>query len=269
MVINTFDRDANLKNILTHYMECGNIIQDIHVTWNEPTRNIPDWLKQLEKTSGVVLVDRNNGTNLTNRFRPRKFASDAIFSQDDDLYYSCDILRAAHNIWVANQEALVGFAPRWMRNGAEDSETHDWKHAWDTHSSNIVMVTKGGFLHKKWYNVFFDPAWQAQRDMIDDNLTGEDIMMGMLVSSRTKRPPIPLLVRKNHVVTLPEGIRTLTTHGNIAEKFRIRGRVANTLNKVFEYPLIETKNLLDPLAENANAHVDASSSQYVRFERTY
>lgn len=207
LVINTFQRDKCLKKIVKHYRNCVDVVDTIHVAWNEPAREPPEWLSSFaaDVASDVrVVIDRNEGKNLTNRFKPRKFSS-TVFSQDDDLYYSCDVLAAGFKVWQQYPTRVVGFGPRWVPVGAPIKETTDapYNEVWKTAGrTNVVLPTKGGWLDQKYYKLFFSPSNAHWRDMIDGNRTAEDFFMALLVADSTKLPPIPLVLHSKDVYTL-------------------------------------------------------------------
>eukprot|EP00746_Dinoflagellata_sp_MGD_P155473 gnl/MRDRNA2_/MRDRNA2_85399_c0_seq1.p1 gnl/MRDRNA2_/MRDRNA2_85399_c0~~gnl/MRDRNA2_/MRDRNA2_85399_c0_seq1.p1 ORF type:complete len:345 (+),score=51.20 gnl/MRDRNA2_/MRDRNA2_85399_c0_seq1:108-1142(+) len=251
MVINTFDREQNLMKLLDHYDRCKTDIYKIHVVWNEPWKQTPEWLEKLTLTSNVV-VDRNPTTNLTNRFKNRDFVKDGIWQQDDDVIYDCRLVVGAFKVWERHKEQIVGYGARYMQkeNELSESDHNTWDPCWERGISNIVMVTKGGFLHKKWYDKFFHPKWEKYRNMVDEHITCEDILMAMMHANHTKLPPVPLLVQKvqnwdNWVTPMHSGGHELTNH----ETKKPRAEIAGFFNKEFDYPLRSTRSWYAPMQD--------------------
>jgi len=189
VVINTFKRAPCLRKALNRWRECNPT--EIRVTWSEPEDQIPPWLHTFERQRKVV-VDRFPTTNLTNRFRPRDFASDAVFSVDDDVIYKCEAVESAARQFWEDPRRMVGFAPRWL-------PPHGHWHAYSYLHANTVYVTKGGFLHRSFYDKFFSAELEQLRDWVDDHITGEDMLMGFLYAQTSKLPVVPMVMPKNFV----------------------------------------------------------------------
>ena len=119
LLVNTYDRDRSLRVLLRRYMGCDRVDR-VGVVWNDFRRRPPPWLVAMQARASarrgggesglrgsrlVILVQ--HGGNLTNRFaavRQPPLAdsapSDAIFSIDDDVLYTCEALSAAHDAFL-------------------------------------------------------------------------------------------------------------------------------------------------------------------------
>jgi len=116
VVINAYRRDDFLRESIKHYGQCGRVAW-IYVIWNDIERSIPPSLamnhtivmqhlepnvtvKDLIDKRGrlVYFVDKRNV--ISNRFRPRPFATEAVFSVDDDMLYDCDTMASGHDAWL-------------------------------------------------------------------------------------------------------------------------------------------------------------------------
>lgn len=305
VVVNTFRRNTCLQRVVENYMGCRGIVDTIRVVWNDPGREPPAWLSALEvKTDGNVaevaprvVIDYNEGSNLTNRFRPRAFTSEAVFSQDDDLFYSCKLLSAGFRVWQGYPRQLVGFGPRWVPfqdPGLESRNADGARAAWTYGRANVVLVTKGGWLHRDYYKAFFQPSLRNLRDLVDRNRTAEDMLMALLVANRTGLPPVPLLVPsrgpdlpswwpdspiKDWLPAPPPSAEKHLTNfefvcgGGLTEgsgnSNKHRASVFRTLMEAFEYYLPSTTQFVDPLKGFFGEPGVASSAddKYVRFNR--
>lgn len=208
MVINTYMRDSYLKILVDTYRSCHDLRIDLHVCWNEANRTVPGWLDDLER-GGAVIVDRNPDASMTNRFKPRNFLSDNIFSTDDDVIYSCGVLSSALRIFLQSHPLqIVGFAPRWVNRYLPMSEWMNiynpgddkgiwccFDHAWRHHRANLVLPTKGSFMKSYWLEQYFLPRYSSIRARVDANFSGEDVLMAMMHANITGLRPVPLLVR--------------------------------------------------------------------------
>lgn len=305
VVVNTFRRNTCLQKVVENYMGCKGVVDTIRVVWNDPGREPPAWLQALEeRTDGNVaelaprvVIDHNEGSNLTNRFKPRAFTSEAVFSQDDDLFYSCHVLSAGFKVWQAFPRQMVGFGPRWVPfqdPGLESRNAEGARAAWSYGRANVVLVTKGGWLHRDYYKVFFQEDIRHLRDLVDRNRTAEDMLMALLVANRTGLPPVPLLVPsrgpdlpsgwndspfKDWLPSLPPSAEKHLTNfeflcgGGLTEgpgnSNRHRAGVFTELLEAFEFYLPSTTEFIDPLKGFFGEPGVAKSEddKYLRFNR--
>mmetsp|Transcript_856 Transcript_856/g.1682 ORF Transcript_856/g.1682 Transcript_856/m.1682 type:complete len:285 (+) Transcript_856:58-912(+) len=172
LVVNAFRRDNLLERGLLHWAACTEPEQ-IRVIWNDVQRPLPDFLKSLVKRDHRLVVDTPNTSNLTNRFLPEAFLTNAVFSVDDDVTYSCGEVKDAFRIWQQNPEKLVGFHGRHiMANGLYTAE-----------GPNTVFITKGGFANRSFYSLYFAEEYKDLREAVNDARTGEDLLMSFLHAS--------------------------------------------------------------------------------------
>lgn len=197
VVISTFRRDTCLKQVMVHWLSCG--VREVRIVWNDVERPLPDFvLDEVERAQGKLVVDRPLENRLSNRFLPRNFVTDAVFSVDDDLIYPCAYVIGAYKVWKENPQKLVGFAPRLLRQSASYNwdDSYKWL-GWNF--ANTVFITKGGFSHQRMFSSFFDPRYEDLRQRVDANVTGEDIMFAFVYATtatvENKGPGAVLLTR--------------------------------------------------------------------------
>lgn len=187
LVISTYKSDGCLRKSLAFWGTCDNVIEEIRINWFE-RRDPP----KLQKAGSIpVTVDRFKN-ELANRFLPRDFATDAIFTVDVDTLYPCGTLQRALNLWEnGDGNDLVGFHPR-----SVDTTTGVYK--WHTSYRppfryDVVLPTKGSILHRKFYEFFFQEKYDVHREMVNLKITAEDFLMYMVHKTETNfRPPIVL-----------------------------------------------------------------------------
>ena len=219
VVVSTFARDDVLLSNLPHWLACNNV-SAVLVVWHNPNREVISRLRRLEKVYKRLTVLQQDTDQLSNRYlRGHQFKTDAVFSVDDDEWYSSAIVLTAFKVWQWNSgEAMVGFSPRRI-NFSKDSEkdysglgyVYDGvckatkNNAWNFQRLlhlqrsaqpnsndgpcghyNTLFVTKGGFLHKRFYRAYFEPVWDAPRATVDEFSTAEDILMATVHAARTK-----------------------------------------------------------------------------------
>lgn len=195
IVLNTFRRNACLKEALDHWMKCEPAA--VHVVWPDPESPLPDYAASYD--ADIVKWQRWPGTNLTYRFHPTPFHTDAVFSVDDDTTYTCDAMAIAFAHWQkAPADAMVGFAPRKMHpdGGYWNAEAHR------RGVFNTLFVTKGAFLHNRFYHMYFAPEVAEARALVDSNITAEDILMSSIYARDTRRLPtvIPVTEKQYHTL---------------------------------------------------------------------
>ena len=186
LVISTYARDQMLLLHLSHWVECKQnfgTIHEIHVVFHNPYRYPSIELQRFSKKNDVIM--RLQKTNkLSNRYNIPEggFETDGIFSVDDDFVIDCRLLNEAFYYWTHNTtsstRSIVGFEPRMIKFSQHSSIVpYDWNQACITCSYNIIFITKGAFLHKKYFSSYFDTKYDDIRYMVDRFVTGEDLLM--------------------------------------------------------------------------------------------
>jgi hypothetical protein len=254
VVVNTFRRDSTLRIALERYLACLNevssTLKEVRVSWNDPSRELPDFLLALSRDNqGKLAVDRNLNSNLTNRFLPRDFQTDSIFSVDDDMVYECKALYMGYDLWRLHPSRLLTYPPfmifpRLTESDRGNCHTKEVQNKIDAgltrplnEEVNLGLVTKGGFLHRRWYDLFFANCLERERQLVNEYVTGEDLMMAMLHAKVSHMPFVPLTGDSNLRLDLPtDPTRKLT------RKDTLSGRmfVSCELSKTFGNPLLRT-----------------------------
>jgi len=240
VLVNTFRRADCLSKVLHHWLSCSP--GELRVTWSEGPDAVPSWLAEME-SRGQLIVDRYPSNRLTNRFQPQAFANAALFTVDDDIYYSCDALQGAFREFQRDPRRIVGFAPRLLESSGY---AHDG--AYKERRANTLFVTKGAFLPRGLLTEYFSPEFQEQRQAVDSHTTAEDILMSFVYARKVGLPVVPLMVQQKHVHKLwPCGGffgRQLMTRPGSNE---IRHTIISSLFEAFGDPLrdLETKSFVD------------------------
>eukprot|EP01084_Bolivina_argentea_P206361 352356_1 len=254
IIINTWKRNKCLMKCIKHWLSCNtNKIAQIRIVWSDSKQNIiPNELLQLKQHSqgNKIIFDQFIENKLTNRFKyHHDFMTDAIFSIDDDKYYSCDDLLNAFKIWQLFPDRMVGFAPRqaielvyyrypMQTTSLKRNILHLMKNfgvpldpyfnaftrfyraptAYRYCSYSMMFVTLGGFLHKRYYQLYDESSVLSTiKQYVDGNMTAEDISMSLLYSYSSGKTPIAIAVQTFH--SLKCGI-SKTMHTNSVAKRR-------------------------------------------------
>lgn len=194
VLVNTFKRADCLSKVLKHWLSCSP--GEVRVTWSEGASAVPTWLLEMERSKQVV-VDRYDTNRLTNRFHPQAFANEAIFTVDDDIYYSCAALHGAFQAFQKDPRRIVGFAARLLE---PSGYVHDG--AFKLHKANTLFVTKGAFLPSSLLSEYFSAEYEKHRAEVDKHTTAEDILMSFVYARKVGLPVVPLAVEQRHVQKL-------------------------------------------------------------------
>ena len=243
IVISSFDRFHHLAKIIPHWRSCPHVHQ-IHVVHHHPTKEFPTPLHQNLTVSGPPVRMRWYKENrLTNRFRieSRPFETELVFTVDDDVWVDCRLMTAAFQYRTRNPNVLVGFAPRLFDLNAT-GQGYEWNESCKGGKSgklclyNTVWTTKGAFLSLQDLENYWADRWKIMREMVDQFITGEDMLMSTVLSASHmpcpevhsfyasgwetrmsgQRPiPLPGISKKNASPSL--GDRTSDLRANIRE----------------------------------------------------
>jgi len=154
---------------------------------------LPKRMKDLEQ-GGKLVIDRD-GNKLTNRFRPRQFVTNAVFSVDDDLVYGCDAMATAFQVWSKNPQRPVGFAPRLIHEDmATKNVGYEWNGAFHKWKADTVFITKGAFVHKDLLTEYFTQQYEDLRHEVDQHITGEDILFSFMYAHNHRMPVVPMVI---------------------------------------------------------------------------
>ena len=202
IVVSTFNRDDALLSLLPHWLGCSNV-SAVLVVWHNPNRNVIERLQNLAAAYKRLTVLQQITDQLSNRYlEGHSFKTKAVFSVDDDEWYSSSLMLTAFGVWrQARGESMVAFNPRWLNFsvGSEESYAgngYQWngvckpdgyRKKWEMRCGhyNTLFVTKGGFLHRKFHRAYFEDPWASPRGMVNKFSTAEDILMTAVHAATT------------------------------------------------------------------------------------
>jgi len=197
--VNTFRRNDLLDRFVKHYERCG-AAREIVVVWSDAELAPPEWLVLRADRSPTadevtVRVELFDVDSLNNRFKLLETpATDAIFSVDDDLIVSCEVLQNMIDIWASAPRQMVGVAPRLV---SRDTNANGgwrylrWWHVWWNGAYSLVL-TKVCILHRDYLDAFSSrsPALVSAREHVDSRRNCEDLLMSFIVANATRAPPL-------------------------------------------------------------------------------
>lgn len=226
VVLNTFRRNACLQMAFEHWASCNAVVQ-IRVSWSDVERRPPLWLRARATAEPErVVIDTYKYNRLSNRFRPlASVPTDALFSVDDDLYYSCELMAEAHEEWRRRRAhaaargkgaPMVGFAARLLRDGP-----YDWPQPYrKPFVKNTLFVTKGAFLSRDDLDLFWRPEYSPIVRHVDEHTTAEDISMSVIFAALRRVPPVHVGMARGQLTELCCSASTVFSEGIAAVKPR-------------------------------------------------
>ncbi|XP_068934930.1 exostosin-like 1 isoform X2 [Petaurus breviceps papuanus] len=171
----------------------------------------------------------------SDRFFPYStISTDAILSLDAHSSLSTSEVDFAFVVWQSFPERIVGFQ---TRSHFWDETKGSWGYTDQRPNEFSVVLTAAAFYHRYYHNLFthFLPA--PLRDLVDELLACEDILMNFLVAEVTKLPPIKVPQRKQ----LQESLQ----HPSAEQQSN------NCINKFASWfgrmPLVHSQLRLDPV----------------------
>jgi len=189
ITINSFKRDKFVEYSIKEYVKCHHknggktALSHIWIVWNDNRRKIPESLRKFEKKYDYVTFFTPSGADrISNRFEPLNFTSDAIFHVDDDMLHTCPLLDDMFELWRTDPDGMVGTSPR--KKDLLEGGLDCWACPIVWGEYNIVFLTKGAFIHRRFLEEYWKPVWKEIRDVVDQSKCAEDFLMSAVHASQ-------------------------------------------------------------------------------------
>lgn len=198
-----------------------------------PTGHIP-----LHVIPGGSSEDR---PSISQRFFPHEqIETDAVLSLDEDAILNTDELDFAYQVWQDFPDRIVGYPAR----------AHFWddsKNAWGYTSKwtnyYSIVLTGAAFYHRYYNYLYTNWLSYLLLKTVQQSSNCEDILMNLLVSHVTRKPPIKVTQRKGY-----KDRESGRSPWNDPDHFIQRQSCLNTFAAVFGYmPLLRSNLRLDPV----------------------
>uniref|UniRef100_A0A182NVB9 Glycosyl transferase 64 domain-containing protein n=1 Tax=Anopheles dirus TaxID=7168 RepID=A0A182NVB9_9DIPT len=188
--------------------------------------------------SGSTSEDR---PSISQRFYPHEqIETDAVLSLDEDAILNTDELDFAYQVWRDFPDRIVGYPAR----------AHFWddsKNAWGYTSKwtnyYSIVLTGAAFYHRYYNYLYTNWLSYLLLKTVQQSSNCEDILMNLLVSHVTRKPPIKVTQRKGY-----KDRESGRSPWNDPDHFIQRQSCLNTFAAVFGYmPLLRSNLRLDPV----------------------
>ncbi len=178
VVITTYKQQFCLERMIMLLRSCTGVVAEIRVNWFLEDED-PSFRNDYTTNHDIPVIFDRYPDKLSYRFHPRNFTTDAVFSVDVDMFYSCESLDKALYTWHQTENAAVGFHGRRILKDGKYNFIASFLPP--TFIYNTVFITKGGITHKNMFDTYFRDEYKYLRDMVDAHVTAEDILMSFVL----------------------------------------------------------------------------------------
>ena len=192
MRINTFRRNEDLKVIVEHYSQCPHV-HSIQIIWSDLERKPPQLsFFDLREGSAPVEYEIHEVNSLNSRFNPlRPVPTDVIYSTDDDVIVSCEVMTTAFKIFLNSKAPMLGFSRR-LHGRDPHSGRHHYLYKEHVHvrGAYSMILSKNAFVDASVMKLYMSEAFLPLHQYIDEHRNCEDILLSFIAANSTHRPSI-------------------------------------------------------------------------------
>lgn len=155
--------------------------------------NSPQQQQQMQTHSSIGATDESR-PSISQRFQPHPLIeTDAILSLDEDAILNTEEIDFAYNVWKSFPERIVGFP---ARAHFYDDSKNSWGYTskWTNYYS--IVLTGAAFYHRYYNYLYTNFLSHLLLKTVQQSSNCEDILMNMMVSHVTRKPPIKVTQRK-------------------------------------------------------------------------
>ncbi|XP_070506515.1 exostosin-1 [Chironomus tepperi] len=196
--------------------------------------------QQMQTHSSIGATDESR-PSISQRFQPHPLIeTDAILSLDEDAILNTEEIDFAYNVWKSFPERIVGFP---ARAHFYDDSKNSWGYTskWTNYYS--IVLTGAAFYHRYYNYLYTNFLSHLLLKTVQQSSNCEDILMNMMVSHVTRKPPIKVTQRKAY-----KDRDSVRSPWNDPDHFIQRQSCLNTFVAVFGYmPLLKSNMRLDPV----------------------
>lgn len=168
----------------------GHVPLHIVTSFNAPTHT----QTHSSVSGGGMPSDSESRPSISQRFQPHPLIeTDAILSLDEDAILNTEEIDFAYNVWKNFPERIVGFP---ARAHFYDDSKNSWGYTskWTNYYS--IVLTGAAFYHRYYNYLYTNFLSHLLLKTVQQSSNCEDILMNMMVSHVTRKPPIKVTQRK-------------------------------------------------------------------------
>lgn len=189
----------------------------------------------------IINGDDDVKPSISQRFQPHPLIqSDAILSLDEDAILNAEEIDFAYQVWRNFPDRIVGFP---ARAHFYDDSKNAWGYTskWTNYYS--IVLTGAAFYHQYYNYLYTNWLSYLLLKTVQQSSNCEDILMNLMVSHVTRKPPIKVTQRKAY-----KDRETVRSPWNDPDHFIQRQSCLNTFAAVFGYmPLLRSNLRFDPV----------------------
>lgn len=205
LVLTVFSRWKTLGDRLAHYQNLPEA-SSILVIANDPGLT-PAHLPDPDFFSVPVTYKFMQKNSMNNRLFPwPELVNECIVLLDDDNDANLAHLSRAIRLWrTKHRERLVGFSTC-GRNHVHDDESGKYTYCTNGDhaagfAASMVLPACGMVFHRKFLELYTFATPQLARDIVDETMNGDDILLNFVASNHTGKCPVLLKGSKDGFVS--------------------------------------------------------------------
>uniref|UniRef100_A0A6A7G333 Exostosin-1-like n=2 Tax=Hirondellea gigas TaxID=1518452 RepID=A0A6A7G333_9CRUS len=185
----------------------------------------------------------------SHRHLPRpEVSTAAVFALDEDATLTTDELDFAFSVWKSFPDRIVGYPAR--NYVYSQSGSYHYSSSW---SNSYSLVLTGAAVYHHYYQHMYQHYSPPQLlAAVAHTANCDDILMNIIVSSVTRRPPVKLTQRKHYKDPSSESSRLWSSPSHFAERTTCLNTFSSVLGRL---PLHTSQVRLDPVLYRDNVSV--------------
>jgi len=177
------------EHVLRIARENAPLVDRIILSWNDPPlQQVAGFMSALAGETRVpILAALHPSNELGNRFSFGHFiCTETVLHLDDDVYMGADLLSASFGAARAFPDRIVGLYCAGFRMDAGGANYKSWGYGACGRDCSLAL-TGVAFLNRRYHVAFFDDKHHAARAYVEEQATGEDILMNFVVAAELAR----------------------------------------------------------------------------------
>ncbi|KAI8613692.1 exostosin [Chytriomyces sp. MP71] len=205
LMLLTYDR-GNLLSQLEHYQSWP-FLDRVLVIWNhqtiKPNFTVSQDLLPLDAPNDPtddsrkvrfkvpVSILQQSHNSLNNRFQPfPEIRTHCVISLDDDyIIPAASQQQLVDTFYEGNTDRIIGYGSLARTHKAVGDKM--WEYSADIGKHGVsIALPSGSVFHRKYLEMYTHALPPLAREMVDNILNGEDILLNMVIANATGKPPL-------------------------------------------------------------------------------